>query len=135
MIAAQAAKNPDARVLTFADAHMTYAQLDQAANGLAHRLIELGVCPEVRVAVAMQRCADSLVAFLAVLKAGGAYVPLDVQYPADRLAYMLRDSQASLVLTRSEMVDALSIPALLPVLVLDENAAWRAFEGAAPCVP
>ncbi len=135
MIAAQAAKNPDARALTFADAHMTYAQLDQAANGLAHRLIELGVGPEVRVAVAMQRCADSLVAFLAVLKAGGAYVPLDVQYPADRLAYMLRDSQASLVLTRSEVVDALSIPALLPVLVLDENAAWRAFEGAAPCVP
>ncbi|WP_323156097.1 AMP-binding protein, partial [Pseudomonas alvandae] len=66
---------------------------------LAHKLIELGVGPEVRVGVAMPRSEQLLIALLAVLKAGGAYVPLDPDYPAERVAYMLDDSRARVLLT------------------------------------
>ncbi len=75
---------------------LTYAELDSRANRLAHALIARGVGPEVRVAIAMQRSAEIMVAFLAVLKAGGAYVPLDIEYPRERLLYMMQDSRAHL---------------------------------------
>ncbi|BCQ63581.1 hypothetical protein PBOI14_53310 [Pseudomonas sp. Boi14] len=65
----------------FAEQRLSYRELDTQANQLAHKLIELGVGPEVRVAIAMPRCAEIMVAFLAVLKAGGVYVPLDIEYP------------------------------------------------------
>ncbi len=72
---------------------MSYAELDAHANQLAHRLIELGVGPEVPVGVLMPRSMDLIVALLGVLKAGGAYVPMDPAYPADRLAMILEDSE------------------------------------------
>jgi len=73
---------------------MSYAELDAHANQLAHRLIGLGVGPEVPVGVLMPRSLDLIVALLGVLKAGGAYVPMDPAYPADRLAMILEDSEA-----------------------------------------
>ncbi len=73
---------------------MSYAELDAHANQLAHRLIELGVRPEVPVGVLLPRSLDLVVALLGVLKAGGAYVPMDPAYPADRLAMILEDSEA-----------------------------------------
>ncbi|MDO7900266.1 condensation domain-containing protein, partial [Pseudomonas citrulli] len=94
LIARQAAAMPDALAVTFAHTQLSYAELDGRANRLAHKLIELGVGPEVRVGVAMPRSEHLLVALLAVLKAGGAYVPLDPDYPAERVAYMLDDSRA-----------------------------------------
>ena len=72
---------------------MSYAELDARANQLAHRLIGLGVGPEVPVGVMMPRSLDLVVALLGVLKAGGAYVPMDPSYPADRLAMILEDSE------------------------------------------
>ena len=103
---------------------LTYAALDARANRLAHKLIELGVAPEVRVGVAMNRSNDLLVALLAVLKAGGAYVPLDPDYPADRVAYMLEDSRAHLLLTSDNL--PFSMGSATQVLQVDAGDAWLA---------
>ncbi len=72
---------------------LSYAELDARANQLAHRLIALGVGPEVPVGVMMDRSLDLVVALLGVLKAGGAYVPMDPSYPPGRLAMMMEDSE------------------------------------------
>ncbi len=76
---------------------LSYAELDKRANQLAHRLIGLGVGPEVPVGVMMERSLELVVALLGVLKAGGAYVPMDPSYPPDRLALMMEDSEARLI--------------------------------------
>jgi non-ribosomal peptide synthetase component F len=72
---------------------LAYAELHQQANRLAHYLRDKGVGPDTCVAIALERSPQLLVGLLAILKAGGAYVPLDVDYPAERLAYMLKDSR------------------------------------------
>ncbi|MGE1175485.1 non-ribosomal peptide synthetase [Pseudomonas sp. BW7P1] len=119
-IARQVAATPDALAVTFADTQLTYAELDVRANRLAHKLIELGVGPEVRVGVALPRSEQLLIALLAVLKAGGAYVPLDPDYPADRVAHMLEDSRARVLLTEQELAATLSVPSDTQVLLLDQ---------------
>ncbi|MFE6778221.1 amino acid adenylation domain-containing protein [Streptomyces sp. NPDC057702] len=115
----RAARVPDAPALVFGDQTLTYAQLNARANQVARRLTELGVRPGVLAAVALPRSVDLVVALLAVLKAGGAYLPLDPDYPADRLAYTLRDAGPACVLT-----DRATHPALpateVPALVLDD---------------
>src|SRR6185295_17288403 len=97
-IAAQAARTPEAVAVTFGAASLTYRELDRRANGLAWRLLDLGVGPEVRVGVALERSLEMVVGVLAVLKAGGAYVPLDPSYPAERLAFMVEDLGLATVL-------------------------------------
>jgi len=87
-----------------AEQHLTYGELDQHANQLAHYLLKLRVGPDVRVAICMERSPELLVALLGVLKAGGAYVPLDPAYPQERLAYMLEDSGASVLISQSVLV-------------------------------
>ncbi|WP_395599089.1 non-ribosomal peptide synthase/polyketide synthase [Pseudomonas sp. A1437] len=119
-IARQVAAMPDALAVTFASTQLSYAELDAQANRLAHKLVELGVGPEVRVGVAMPRSEQLLVALLAVLKAGGAYVPLDPDYPADRVAYMLEDSRARVLLTEQRLAATLNVPAQTQVLLLDQ---------------
>ncbi|MFJ3335011.1 non-ribosomal peptide synthase/polyketide synthase [Streptomyces sp. NPDC086766] len=95
----QAARTPDAVALADADGReLTYAQVERAANRLAHRLIARGVGPERIVALALPRGADSVVAQLAVAKAGGAFLPVDPDYPEQRREFMLRDADAWLVL-------------------------------------
>ncbi|PHN74446.1 hypothetical protein AO071_25675 [Pseudomonas syringae] len=99
---------------------LTYAELNQQANQLAHRLIELGVEPDTRVAVSLRRGPEMVVALLGILKAGGAYVPIDPDLPSARQAYMLEDSSPQAVLTTQDLHD--NLPALdLPVLVLDDR--------------
>ncbi|MGG7553955.1 non-ribosomal peptide synthase/polyketide synthase [Pseudomonas sp. ES3] len=133
LIARQVAAMPDALAVTFAAKQLTYAELDSRANQLAHKLIELGVGPEVRVGVAMQRSDSLLVALLAVLKAGGAYVPLDPDYPADRVAYMLDDSRALVLLTEQAVAATLSIAAETQVLLMDSAEPWlAAYPSSAP---
>ncbi|MET9366173.1 amino acid adenylation domain-containing protein, partial [Streptomyces sp. NPDC006632] len=96
---AQAARTPQAVALVSAGTALTYRELNERANRLAHRLVAAGVGPERIVALALTRCAESVTAILAVLKAGGAYLPLDADYPADRLTQMLDDAAPFLAVT------------------------------------
>jgi amino acid adenylation domain-containing protein len=100
VIEMQAARAPDAPAVVAADGQLTYGELNARANRLAHLLRELGVGPEVLVGVCVERSPELVEGILAILKAGGAFVPLDPGYPADRLAFMLSDAQAPVLLTR-----------------------------------
>ena len=82
--------------------HLTYRELNERANRLAHHLRTLGVGPEICVAICMERSPEMVVGLLGILKAGGAYVPLDPTYPAERLAFMLEDSQAAVLITAND---------------------------------
>jgi len=103
LVARQAASTPEVIAIVDETAPLTYGELDCRANRLAHRLRRLGVGPEVRVGVCLERSVDLVVGLLAVLKAGGAYVPLDPSYPQERLDFMLRDSRAHLLLTQHQL--------------------------------
>ena len=105
---AQAARTPDAVAVVQGDRHLTYAELNGRANRLAHYLRGLGVKPDARVAICVERSFDMVVGLLAILKAGGAYVPLDPAYPAERLAFMLKDSEPLVLLTSATTKAALS---------------------------
>ncbi|MHC8402027.1 amino acid adenylation domain-containing protein [Pseudomonas sp. MDT1-17] len=131
LISQQVIANPTALAVTFGTKQLTYAELDTQANRLAHKLIALGVGPEVRVGVAMQRSEGLLVALLAVLKAGGAYVPLDPDYPAERVAYMLEDSRAVVLLTEQAVAATLTVAADTQVLLM-EGMEWADCPGNAP---
>jgi amino acid adenylation domain-containing protein len=99
LFAAQAARTPDAEAVVFEDQRLTYRELDERANRLARHLRRLGVGPETRVGVCLERSLDLVVSLYAVLKAGGAYVPLEPSYPPERLAFTLRDAGIPVLLT------------------------------------
>ncbi|WP_445081626.1 amino acid adenylation domain-containing protein [Pseudomonas rhodesiae] len=122
LIEAQAKRQPQATALVFAEQRIDYAELNRRANRLAHRLIEAGVGPDVRVGLAVERSFDMVIGLLAVLKAGGAYVPLDPDYPRERLAYMLDDSGVQLLLTQAPLLGQLPIPQGLETLILGESS-------------
>ncbi|HEY9858880.1 MAG TPA: amino acid adenylation domain-containing protein, partial [Candidatus Obscuribacterales bacterium] len=107
LFAAQSEKTPDAIAVSapsgnvaVADQQLTYQELDQRANQLAHYLQQVGVGPETLVGICVDRSLDILIAILGVWKAGGAYVPLDPEYPRDRLQFMLQDAQVPVLLTQ-----------------------------------
>lgn len=104
---AQVQRSPDAVAVIFEDQRLTYDQLNQRANRLAHDLIKLGVGPEVLVGLCMEPSLEMVVALLGILKAGGAYVPLDPAYPKQRLAFMLEDSRVSVLLTQQQLLTLL----------------------------
>jgi amino acid adenylation domain-containing protein len=101
---------------------LTFGELEQRANRLAHALIAEGVGPEVRVGVALPRNEQMIVALLAVLKARGAYVPLDSNYPQERLAYLMRDSGVALLLSDSRVASGLPVPDGLRIMAIDQLA-------------
>ncbi len=107
LFAAQVERTPDAVAVVFQDEQLTYTQLNQRANQLAHYLQKLGVKPEVLVGICLPRSVEMLVGLLAILKAGGAYVPIDPAYPQQRLALMLEDAQVSLLLTQQHLLEKL----------------------------
>ena len=92
LFAAQAARTPEAVAVVFEEQQLTYGQLEERANRLAHHLRGLGVGPEVVVGLCVERSLQMVVGLLGILKAGGAYLPLDPGYPPERLAFMLEDS-------------------------------------------
>ncbi|WP_156972530.1 condensation domain-containing protein, partial [Nitrosospira sp. NpAV] len=110
---------PEAVALIFGDTELSYAELNRRANRLAHRLIALGVGPETRVGIAVERSLEMIVGLLAILKAGGAYVPLDPEYPQERLNYMVTDSGIGLLLTQSHIRARIPHAAQCAVLELD----------------
>ena len=114
------ARTPDAAAVVFGDETLTYAQLDARANQLAHHLRGLGVGPEVIVGLCVKRSLEMLVALLGILKAGGAYLPLDPDHPAERLAFMLEDASAPVLVTNAALPDRL--PASVRIVRLD--AEW-----------
>ncbi|KAB8334017.1 AMP-binding protein, partial [Scytonema tolypothrichoides VB-61278] len=103
----QVQKTPDVVAVVFEDERLTYSELNTKANQLAHYLLELGVGPEVLVGVCVERSVEMVVALLGILKAGGAYVPIDPEYPQERLAYMLGDSNVKVLLTQEKLVTRL----------------------------
>ncbi|MDO7899400.1 non-ribosomal peptide synthase/polyketide synthase [Pseudomonas citrulli] len=120
-IEAQALRAPDAIALSHLDRHVSYQQLNARANRLAHRLIEAGVGPDVRVGLGMERGVELLVGLLAILKAGGAYVPLDPSYPEERLAYMIADSGIGLLVTQRPVLARLPVPDSVRCLLVDDE--------------
>jgi amino acid adenylation domain-containing protein len=116
---AQAARSPRAPALTFGEETLSYAELHRRANRLAHRLRRMGIGPEARVGVLLERSAEMVVALLGILKAGGAYVPLDPAFPAERLAWMAGDAGLAALLTDERLAGSLAVPPACPVLKLD----------------
>jgi amino acid adenylation domain-containing protein len=104
---AQVQQTPDAVAVVFEDASLSYQELDQRANQLAHHLRQRGVGPETVVAIRVAPSLDMLIGLLGILKAGGAYVPLDPAEPKARLAFMLEDTQAAVLLTQQRLVEDL----------------------------
>jgi amino acid adenylation domain-containing protein len=105
----QCALTPDAIAIAFQNQTLTYQGLDRRSNQLARHLASLGVGPEVLVGVLLERSVEMVVAPLAVLKAGGGYIPLDPSYPKDRLAFMLEDSGAKVLITQEALLDSVPI--------------------------
>ncbi len=106
---AQAARTPEAVAVIHEDRRLTYADLNRKANQLAHYLQTLGVGPETPVGLFIERCPEMLVGLLGILKAGGTYVPLDPAYPPERLALILGDVQARVLVTQSPLARALPV--------------------------
>lgn len=119
---AQAARVPQRTAVVFEDEMLTYAELNRRANQLAHYLQTLGVGPDTLVAIFVERSLDMIVGMLGILKAGGAYVPFDPTLPKERLAFLLNDTQAPVLLTQSELQDRLPDPSShLQRVVLDTD--------------
>jgi amino acid adenylation domain-containing protein len=125
----QVERTPDAVAVIFGDQRLTYRELNEQANQLARYLRKLGVGPEVLVGICIERSLEMVVGLLGIHKAGGAYVPLNPQYPMERLAFMLQDTHAPVLLTQQRLIEArrdsnprFSIPVLSPSAPLRMNS-------------
>jgi amino acid adenylation domain-containing protein len=127
----QAARTPDAVAAVFGDQALTYAELDARSNRFARHLRRLGVGPETRVGICLERGLEMVVAMLGTLKPGGAYVPLDPGYPAERLAFMLADSAVAALVTSDALAAALP-PSPAAVVRVDGDAEAIAAESPEP---
>jgi len=126
----QAAKTPATTALISEEQSLSYRELNQQANRLAHYLQKQGVGPEVPVGVCLDRSPEMVISLLGILKAGGAYIPLDPNYPPDRLAAMMTDAGSPLLLTQSHLLDRL--PRLeAGIIALDTHRETIAAESAA----
>ncbi|HEX8460361.1 MAG TPA: amino acid adenylation domain-containing protein, partial [Segetibacter sp.] len=113
----QVAKTPEAIAITFEGQELTYEQLNTKANQLTRHLLAKGVKQEALIPICIERSLDMIVGLLGILKAGAAYVPIDPEYPEDRIAFMLKDIAATIVLTSKE--SRLKIPALAGVEIVE----------------
>ncbi|HKG94775.1 MAG TPA: amino acid adenylation domain-containing protein [Gemmatimonadaceae bacterium] len=132
LVAEQAARTPDATALAFESRTMTYRELDERSNQLARHLQRMGVGPDVLVGVYVERSIEMMVGLLGVLKAGGAYVPLDPTYPRDRVAYMIEDSRAAVLLTQQRLARRLPKGGSARVVAIDGDWDLVARESSSP---
>jgi amino acid adenylation domain-containing protein len=116
----QVEKTPDAVAVEYELQQLSYRELNQRANQLAHYLIEKGVKPDTLVGVCVERSLDMVISIMGILKAGGAYVPLDPDYPQARLAYMLEDANLTTVLTQSHLKEKTNISESQALYLNDE---------------
>ena len=130
-----ARRTPERRALTAEDGEVSYGELNRRANRLARHLVALGVGPDVPVALCLERSAEMVMAILAVLKAGGCYVPLDPALPAERLLFLLADTGAPVVLTRSALAAAVAASPARQVLLDAESTAIAAHADGDLAVP
>jgi amino acid adenylation domain-containing protein len=122
----QARHTPDAKAVVFAGESLTYRELNERANQLAHRLQAQGVKADTRIGLMLERSLEMIVAVLGVLKAGGAYVPLDPSYPQERLTYLLEDAGVSVLLTQQQFGEKLD-DSVARLIFLDRE--WKDLEG------
>lgn len=121
LVEEQVERRPDTVALVFRDEHVTYEEMNQRANRLAHYLCSSGIEVESLVGVFLERLPDLVVSLLSILKAGAAYVPLDPSYPADRIAYMMWDAHIAALLTTQEILrDALQEEPERRLIYLDD---------------
>jgi amino acid adenylation domain-containing protein len=120
LVGARAAATPDALALKAGDQSISYRELDQTANQLAHHLLALGVGPESIIALCLDRSIDAVVCALGILKAGAAYLPLDPAYPRERLVFMLNDAEPQVLITRRDIAQKLPAGEWL-VLAIDRD--------------
>uniref|UniRef100_UPI003877AF93 non-ribosomal peptide synthetase n=1 Tax=Pseudomonas asplenii TaxID=53407 RepID=UPI003877AF93 len=130
---AQVASTPDALAVVHGDRKLSYRELNEQANRLAHALRKQGVQPDSRVGICVERGSEMIVGLLAILKAGGAYVPLDPAYPAERITYMLQDSAPAVVLAQTATQELL-VGVSVPVINLDQGT-WQDESVQNPQVP
>ena len=121
----QAAKTPVRIAVTDGIGHLTYAELSQCSNLLAHHLTEAGVQPDSFVCVLLDRVKEFPLSVIGIMKAGGAYVPLDTEYPAERLRYILEDSEAKVLITSHDLLEekqalGMDLPEGLRVIFIDD---------------
>jgi amino acid adenylation domain-containing protein/non-ribosomal peptide synthase protein (TIGR01720 family) len=124
MFEAQVERTPQATALVCDEQELSYAELNERANQLAHFLAAQGVGAESIVALLLPRGPAMMTSLLAVLKAGGAYLPLDVNYPIERLRYALADAQAGWLLTNKELAAQVQLPGAA-VICVDDDGSWR----------
>ncbi|QYO63611.1 AMP-binding protein [Leptolyngbya sp. 7M] len=122
LIERQVEKSPNATAVIFQQEQLTYRELNEKANQLAHYLKELGVQPETLVGICVERSLTMFIGLLGILKAGGAYIPLDPNYPQDRLEFMLEDSQLPVLITQKQLLSQL--PTLEKVQVVCIDTDW-----------
>ncbi|MCA1568064.1 MAG: amino acid adenylation domain-containing protein [Acidobacteria bacterium] len=103
----QVARTPDAIALTFEGCHLTYRELNERANRLAHYLVRAGVAPDSIVPICIERSIEMVVGLYGILKAGAAYLPLDPAYPTERLAFMLDDCRSTVLLTERRLLESM----------------------------
>ncbi len=121
---AYALRNPEKTALIFEEHSLSYGELNQRANRLAHYLIQSGVRPETVVGICLDRSPEMVISILAVHKAGGAYLPLDPTYPAERIRYMISDARTSFIITTRALFNKVDKPGIQHILI-DENAEDR----------
>lgn len=126
LVERQVSQTPDKVAVVFQGQSLTYRELNQKANQVAHYLVQMGVKPDVLVGVCLERSLEMIIALLGVLKAGGAYVPLDPSYPCDRLAFMIEDSGLPILLTEQRQLA--NLPAHSAHMV-EIDAHWNLIAG------
>jgi non-ribosomal peptide synthetase component F len=127
----QVERAPEATAVVFKQQRLSYRELNERANQVAHHLSTLGVAPGSLVGICVERSLDMAIGLLGILKAGGAYLPLDPAYPKERLEFMLKDAGISLLLTQQQLshefeLGSLSSDLALRVVLLDRD--WQTIE-------